>query len=158
MDSGQRGRIAGGLAGLAAGLSPLNSFTFVVALILTAIGAWSWFRQSGEPRSSFPLYATIAASYAGGFLIGRVFRTVLKTAAVVAAILIGGLALLNHAHVDTSKAKQAVEAGSSWAQQQATQAKKYLRHWLPSGTFAGIGVFAGGRRRRIKSETPERAS
>jgi len=35
---------------------------------------------------------SVAASYAGGFLIGRVFRRLIKTAAIVAAVLLGGLA------------------------------------------------------------------
>jgi hypothetical protein len=125
----------------------MKSFTFVLAFGVTALAAWRWFNQSGDPRPSFPLYGTIAASYAGGFLIGRVFWKVLKTAAIFAALVLGGLALLNRAHLDTSKVKQATEAGSTWVRNEASQAKHYLLHFLPSGGAAGVGAFAGGRRR-----------
>jgi hypothetical protein len=136
-----------GLADLAAGLNPMRSFTFLLALSVIALAAWSWFKQSGEPRPPFPLYGTIAASYAGGFLIGRLFRKVVKTAAIIAAIVLGGLALLNRAQVNTSKAREATEAGSTWVQNEAKQAKDYLFHLLPSGGAAAVGVFAGSRRR-----------
>jgi hypothetical protein len=156
MDTNQRGKIAGGLSGLAAGLSPMNSFTFLLALAVTAVGAWSWLKQSGDPRPPFPFYGIIAASYAGGFLIGRVFWKVLKTAAIVAAIVLGGLFLLGRAHVDTSKARKEVQAGSAWVQDEASRTKKYLLHYLPSGGAAGVGVFAGGRRRRgDRGDTPK---
>lgn len=146
MDINQQGKLVGGLAGLAAGLNPLKSFTFLLALSVTALATWSWFQQPAEPHPPFPLYGTIAASYAGGFLIGRLFRKVVKTAAIVAAIVLGGLALLNRAHMDTTQAREAAQAGSSWVQHQASRAKDYLLHFLPSGGAAGIGVFAGSRR------------
>src|SRR5262249_13606934 len=96
---------------------------------------------------AFPLYGTIAASYAGGFLIGRLFWKVIKTAAIVAAIVLGGLALLNWAHVDTSKAKEVNKASSTWVRNHASRTKDYLLHFLPSGGAAGVGAFAGSRRR-----------
>jgi hypothetical protein len=152
MDTNQRGRIAGGLAGLAAGLSPMNSRTFLLALGVTAVGAWVWFKQPGDPRPQFPWYGIIAASYAGGFLIGRVLWRAVKIAAIVAVLVLGGLALLSRAHVDTSKAQQTVKAGSTWVQDQASRAKDYLLHLLPSGSAAVVGVFAGGRGRRRDSD------
>jgi len=147
-DSNPRGRIAGGFLGFVAGFSPLNSFTFLLAVAVTALAAWVWLKHSGDARPSFPFYGILAASYAGGFLIGRVFRKVVKAAVILAAIVLGGLALLRHARVDTVKAEQAVEAGSTWVQDQAGRARDYLFHLLPSGGAAGVGVFAGGRRRR----------
>jgi hypothetical protein len=147
LDKSQQSERLGWLASLAAGLNPMKSFTFVLALGVTALAAWKWFNQSGDPRPPFPLYGAIAASYAGGFLIGRLFWKVLKTAAIVAAILLGGLTVLNRAHVDTSKAKEEAEAGSAWVRNEASRAKHYLLHFLPSGAGAGVGVFAGGRRR-----------
>jgi uncharacterized membrane protein (Fun14 family) len=149
MDDGQRGKILGGLAGLVAGISPLKSLTFLLALGVAAVAAWVWFKQSGDPQPPFPIYGAIAASFAGGFLIGRVFRKVVKTAALLAAIALGGLALLGYARVDTSKAREAVAAGTTWVQDQAGRAREYLLRFLPSGSAAGTGVFAGaGRRRR----------
>jgi uncharacterized membrane protein (Fun14 family) len=147
MDTDQRDKAVGGLAGLAAGLSPMKSFTFLLALGVAAVSAWVWFKRPGDPRPPFPFYGTIAASYAGGFMIGRVFRKVVKTAAILAALLLGGLALLNYARVDTTKAKETVKAGSTWVQDQAGRAKDYLLRLLPSGAAAGAGVFVGARRR-----------
>jgi hypothetical protein len=147
MSDNQRGKVITGLSNLAAGLNPMKSLTFVLALGLTALAAWSWSAHSGDPRPPFPHYGTIAASYACGFLIGHLFWRVVKTAAIVAALVLGGLALLNRAHVDTSKAREATEAGSTWVRNEAGQAKHYLPHFLPSGAAAGLGVFAGSRRR-----------
>jgi hypothetical protein len=147
MSTDQRSRLAEGLSGFAANLNPLNSRTFVLALFVVGVGTWRWFRQSGEPQSNFPFYATIAASYAGGFLVGRLFRVLIKTTALVVAVVLGGLVLLNRVQVDTTKAKQAVQTGSSWAEDQVVRAKKYLLHWLPAGGVAGFGVVVGSRRK-----------
>jgi hypothetical protein len=153
MNNHQQGRVGRGLVGLAAELNPLKSMTFLLALGLIAVAAYKWLRESGEQQPSFPFYGTIAGSYAGGFLIGRLFWRIVKTAAIVAAIVLGGLTVLNRVHVDTSKAKDAAEAGSSWVRNEASRAKHYLVHFLPSGVGAGLGVFAGGRRSRRATET-----
>src|SRR5262245_15660906 len=149
MNDKEKGGLLGGLAGFTAGLSPMNSFTFLLAVGVIAVAAWSWFKATGDPRPPFPTYGIIAGSYAGGFLIGRIFWRLVKTAAIVAAIVLGGLALLGRLNVDTSKARQVSEAGQTWVQKQASGAKDSLLHLLPSGAAAGVGVFAGGRRRRI---------
>jgi hypothetical protein len=133
----------------------MKSLTFLLALGLAALAGWFWFQQP-EPRPAFPWYGVIAASYAGGFLIGRVFQTVAKTAAILAALVLGGLALLHYV-VDTTKAKQSVQAGSTWVQDQTGRAKKHLLQLLPSGGAAWVGVFAGARRRRYDTPpTPQR--
>jgi hypothetical protein len=126
----------------------MNSLTFLVAFGVVGVAAWSWVHQPSDLRSSFPVYGTIAASYAGGFLIGRVFRRIVTIAAIIAALVIGGLTLLNRTHLDTSKAKEAVGTGATWFQDQAHRVKGLLLHVLPSGGAAAVGAFAGGRRRR----------
>jgi hypothetical protein len=136
----------------------MKSFTFVLAVGVTALAAWSWFSHSGDPQPPFPHYGMIAASYTGGFLIGRVFWNVVKTAAIIAALVLGGLALINRAHVDTSKVKQATEAGSAWVRKETGRAKHYLLHFLPSGGAAGVGVFVGSRRRRGENIGNDRSS
>jgi hypothetical protein len=147
MENSQPSKISGALTNLAAGLNPMKSPTFLLALGVTALAAWKWFNRSGDPRPAFPLYGAIAASYAGGFLIGRLLWRFVKVAAIVAALALGGLAVLNRAHLDTSRAREATEAGSAWVRNEASRAKHYLLHFLPSGGGAGLGVFAGGRRR-----------
>jgi hypothetical protein len=147
MDNRPQSKLLAGLAGLAAELNPIKSFTSVLAIGVTALAAWIWVNRSGDPRPPFPFYGTIAASYAAGFLIGRLLWRVVKTAAIVSAILLGGLVLLNRVHLDTSKAKEATEAGSAWVRSQASRAKHFLLHFLPSGGGAGVGAVAGARRR-----------
>ena len=149
METNERGKIVGAVTGLTAGLSPMHSITFIAAVGIAGLAAWIWMHGAGDPPPAFPLYGSIAASYAGGFLIGRVFRRIVKIAAIIAAIAIGALALLSRAHVETSKAKQAVETGSTWFQARASRVKDSLLHVLPSGFAGGAGVFAGARRRRI---------
>jgi hypothetical protein len=147
MNNNQPGKVSGALANLLTGLNPMKSSTFVLALGVTALAAWNWSNRSGDPHPPFPHYGMIAASYAGGFLIGRLFWKVVKTAAIVAAVVLGGLALLSRVQVDTSQVKAATEAGSAWVRYEASGAKHYLLHFLPSGGAAGVGVSAGGRRR-----------
>ena len=151
VDTNERGKWLGGLAGLASGLSPMNSFTFIVALGVSALAGFLWFKESGDPRPPFPTYGTVAVSYAGGFLVGRLVRAVLRTAAIAVAIVLAGLAIVKCAHVDTGKAKQTVEAGSGWIREHADRISDDLLRLLPSGGAAGLGVLAGGRRRRIKA-------
>lgn len=141
--------MASGLAGVAAGLNPLTSVTFLLALVVTAAAGWIWFNNSGEVRQPFPLYGIVAASYAGGSLIGRVLRSFLKIAALVAALALGCLGILHWANVDTSKAREAVKDSSAWLEERSDRTKDYLMHFLPSGAAAGAGIFAGGRRRQI---------
>lgn len=147
MDSTHRNRLAGGLAGFLAGLNPLNSKTFLFALAVTAFAAWRWQGHADDPARSFPVYGVVAASYGGGYLIGRIFRRMLKLVAVTAALVISSLVVLKVAHVDTTKARESVTAGASWLQQQTDRVQDSLMRLLPSGTAAGFGAFAGGRRR-----------
>ena len=149
MNNTQQGRFKGALVSFVAGFNPMKSFTFLLALGLIALAALSWLKQTSDPQASFPLYGTIAGSYAGGFLAGRLLARLVKIAVVVAALVIGALVLLGRIHVDTSKAKEATEAGSTWVRNEASQAKHYLLHLLPSGSAAGVGAFAGGRRRTL---------
>ena len=125
----------------------MKSVTFVLALGVTALATWKWLNHSGDPRPGFPWYGMIAASYAGGFLIGRILGRALKAVAVVTAIVLGGLALLRWTHVDTSQAAEEAQAGVTWLRKEARQMKRYLVHLLPCGGAAGVGVFAGSRRR-----------
>ena len=148
MERSEDKTIFSGLLGLAASLNPLTSVTFVAATGVLGAAVWVWLKQSGEPSQSFPFYGTIAASYAGGFLIGRIFRRLYKTVAIVAAITLAGLALLSWTHLDTSKAQRAVKAGSGWLEEKSNRAMDYLTHLLPSGLAGGAGMLVGGRRRR----------
>ena len=83
MEKSQQNQAWRGFAGLAAGLNPMKSVTFVLALGVTVLAAWKLLKHSGDPRPAFPWYGMIAVSYAGGFLIGRVLGRALKTVAVV---------------------------------------------------------------------------
>lgn len=147
MDDSARGRLAGGVAGFLAGLNPLNSKTFILALVIAGFAAWRWQAHADDPQRVFPIYGVVAASYGGGYLIGRLFRRMLKLVAIAAALVISSLVVLKVVHVDTTKARESVTAGASWLQQQGERAQESLMHLLPSGTAAGFGAFAGGRRR-----------
>jgi hypothetical protein len=155
METGQPGRISGALAELVAGLNPAKSKTFLLALGLSGLAAWVWVRGSGESPQRFPFYGVIGTSYAGGFLIGLIFRRVLGITAMLGAFFLAGFVLLHLLPVDTSKARKAFADSTSWAQQEASRGRQSLLHLLPSGSAAGVGAFLGARRRRsLVGETP----
>jgi hypothetical protein len=154
MDTDPRNRITAWLRDAATGLNPAKSKTFLLALGLSALAAWVWFRGSGEPSQRFPLYGVIGTSYAGGFLIGLVFRRVLRITAILGAFFLAGFALLHFMPMDTSKARRMVADSATWAQEETSRARRYLFQLLPSGTAAGVGAFAGARRRRNRGDHP----
>jgi hypothetical protein len=154
MDTNPRNRITTWLREAAAGLNPAKSTTFLLAVGLGGLATWVWFRGSGDSPSRFPFYGVIGTSYAGGFLIGLLFRSVLRITAIFAAFLLAGYALLHFMPVDTSQARKAVADSTTWAQQEASRARAHLLHLLPSGSAAGLGAFAGARRRRNREDPP----
>ncbi|HEV2435484.1 MAG TPA: hypothetical protein VG077_05745 [Verrucomicrobiae bacterium] len=105
-----------------------------------ATGHWNWSKP-------FPFYVPMGVSYAAGFCIGWVFRRLIRIILAFTALVITLLALGKFAGCDVTPAQERVKHTSNWVQQEATTAKDYLQHLLPSVGAGGVGTFLGFRRR-----------
>ena len=124
----------GSTAASAPGIMPSNPTS-------AAAGShWNW----SEP---FPFYVRMGVSYMAGFCIGWFFRKLTRLIMVVVALVIALLAYGKSAGCDTTHAQEQVKRGGEWAQHEATAARDYLLHVLPSATGGGAGIFLGFRRR-----------
>ena len=101
---------------------------------------WNWSKP-------FPFYVRMGASYVAGFCIGWFFRKLTRLIMVVVALVIALLAYGKLAGCDTTPAQERVKRSGEWAQHEATAARDYLLHALPSATGGGTGIFLGFRRR-----------
>jgi len=101
---------------------------------------WNWSKP-------FPFYVRMGASYVAGFCFGWFFRKLTRLIMVVVALVIALLAYGKLAGCDTTHAREQVKRGGEWAHHEATAAKDYLMHMLPSASAGGTGIFLGFRRR-----------
>ena len=101
---------------------------------------WDW----GKP---FPFYLRLGVSYVAGYCIGWFFRKLTRLIMVTMAMIVALLGYGKLAGCDMSHARAEVKHGEDWAQHEATTARDYLLHLLPSGTAGGAGIFLGFRRR-----------
>jgi uncharacterized membrane protein (Fun14 family) len=101
---------------------------------------WKWSKP-------FPIHVRMGASYVAGFFLGWLFRRVLRLILVFSALAIALLAYVKLAGCDMTHTEEQVKRSSEWAQHEATAAKDYLKHMLPSATAGGVGIFLGFRRR-----------
>ena len=114
-----------------------------------AHGHWNWSKP-------FPFYVPMGASYVVGFCIGWVFRRLIRILLAFTALAFALLALGKFAGCYVTPARERVKHTSEWVQQEATTAKDYLQHLLPSVGAGGVGTFLGFRRRG-KAATPSPA-
>jgi hypothetical protein len=95
----------------------------------------------------FPIYVRMSMSYAAGYCIGWLFRKLVRLILVAIALAIALLAYGKFAGFDLKHTEEQVKRGGEWAQHEATTAKDYLKHLLPSAAAGGIGTFVGFLRR-----------
>lgn len=93
-----------------------------------------------------PLAGSVALSFIAGFIIGRIARKTITTAAIVAAVAMLGIYLLGRFGVDGSNASQWVDAGSAWVGETVEGGGRYLASFLPSAGAAAVGGFLGFKR------------
>jgi uncharacterized membrane protein (Fun14 family) len=95
----------------------------------------------------WPLVLSLGGSFIAGFLLGRLARRTLKTAAIVGGIALLVIFVLGRFGVDGSAAEQWVGASSDWIGTNVEGASRYVASLLPSATAATIGGFLGFRRK-----------
>lgn len=100
-------------------------------------------------RSRSPATFRLGAGYAGGFLLGFLFRRFLKVTSVVAALLlaaVAGLQSLGVLEMDWAAWEAQIRAGLDWSHQQAGALKSVAEGYLPSTAATGWGLWRGLRR------------
>jgi len=98
----------------------------------------------------WPIVATVGGSFIAGFLLGKLARRTLKTAAIVGGIALLAIFVLGRFGVDGSAAEQWVGASSEWIGTNVEGASRYVASLLPSATAAAVGGFLGFRRKRTR--------
>jgi uncharacterized membrane protein (Fun14 family) len=97
-----------------------------------------------------PHAMAIGLSLVAGFLIAWVFRAFLKTMALLALVVTGGLFALSYfgvLNVDLSSAKQEYTSVIHWLGDQAGRLKDVAMAHLPSSGGGAVGAWLGLRRR-----------
>ena len=120
----------------AAGLGPLAA-------------TWPGIALAAEPtvlERFGPLGGSLAFSFVAGFVLGKIARKTVRTAAVVAGIAALGIFLLGRYGIDGSGAAQWVDAGSAWVGENVEGGGRYLASLLPSAGAAAVGGFLGFRK------------
>lgn len=145
-----------------------------LALVLMVLGGVLWVRDGRQPAGAAPPVAPVTAGspevvpstprqsavrppvtfrlgagYVGGFLIGFAFRRFLKVTAAVAALLLGGIALLKATglvELDWAGVENQIRESLAWTHGWAASLKTLLTGYLPSAGAGGLGLWKGFRR------------
>lgn len=104
------------------------------------------------PGMRSPATFRFGAGFAGGFLLGFAFRRFLKTTSALAALVLGGMALLKLTgliELDWASLEGHVRESLAWTHGQAEALKALLTGYLPSAGAGGFGLWKGIRTRPV---------
>jgi uncharacterized membrane protein (Fun14 family) len=124
---------------------PWNARSFLAAGAAMVGGLASWIANFTSPT-----VAQMAGSYLGGFLIGWAFRRFLRMAAMLAAMIIAGIAVLKATgwlNLDWASIETHLSQSIRWLQGEAEGLKNLLTGVFPSAGAAGAGTFFGFRKK-----------
>lgn len=124
---------------------PWKDKSFLASVLATIVGIASWI---GNVTS--PAVAQLGGSFLGGFLIGWVFRRFLSMAALIAGIILAGLAVLKATgwiSLDWTSLDTQVSQSLRWLQGEADGLRKLLAGYLPSSIAGWAGAMFGIRKK-----------
>lgn len=124
---------------------PWAAKSFVAAGAAMVGGLASWIGNFTSPAM-----AQMAGSYLGGFVIGWAFRRFLRMAAMLAALILAGVAVLKSTgwlDLDWASIETQLSQGLRWLQGEADGLRSLLTGILPSAGAAGAGTFFGFRKK-----------
>ncbi len=127
---------------------PLPARAAAAGLILLA-AAWPALALAAEPtllERFGPVGASLGLSFIAGFVIGKIARKTIRTAAIVAGITALVVVFLGRYGIDGSGAEQWVDAGSAWVGDNVEGGGRYLASLLPSAGAAIVGGLLGFRK------------
>ncbi len=126
-----------------------KSKSLIVAAVLVVVGLLWWMMSAAADATGSAATARLGASYIGGFVIGWAYRKSVKTAAMIAAGLVGVIALakgtglvnLNWASIEGS-----ITSALAWLHGEAGALKDMLTGYLPDSGASVVGAFIGARK------------
>lgn len=145
-------------AGLALVTSPLRSWLFKLALVAVLGSAgWLGYRAAtggtadpGMPDSIAPWLLRVSISFLAAFVFAYTLKRAIKLALLVGVVVVGcvyaahklGLGL---SAADVENVQQQMADAASAAQHAADGWWAQVKHYLPSGSAAGVGIWRGSR-------------
>lgn len=126
-----------------------KSKSLILAAMLVVAGLVWWLVSAATDATSSSATSRLGASYIGGFLIGWAYRKSVKTAAMIAAGLVGVIALakgtglvnLNWASIEGS-----ITSALAWLHGEAGALRDLLTGYLPDSGASVVGAFMGARK------------
>ena len=105
--------------------------------------------DSGLTQALTPFMTHVGFSLFVGVIVGLIFRTFLRMALTITALIVAAAMALSYFHinVDLTAVKTNASQATSWLSDQGYRLKDMLFNALPSSTAAGIGFFLGLKRR-----------
>jgi uncharacterized membrane protein (Fun14 family) len=97
-----------------------------------------------------PYLTRVGFSVFIGVVIGFLFRTFIKIAVGISALVVAAALALSYFHIvniDMTAVKTETASASAWISDQAFRLKDVIFHALPSSTGAGVGFIFGFKRR-----------
>jgi uncharacterized membrane protein (Fun14 family) len=125
--------------------APWSAKSVIAAAIVTIGGLTTWVTDLTSPA-----VAGIGGSYLAGFFIGWAFRRFLRMAALIAAGLLAGIALLEETgwiDLDWTAVETQINHAITAAQLGAQGLRHILSGYLPSTGAGAVGMFFGFRKR-----------
>lgn len=125
--------------------SPWHAKSFIAASAATIGGLASWIGSFSSPA-----VAQLGGSYLGGFILGWVFRRLLRTAAMMAALTVACIAVMKSTgwlNLDWPSIETQVSESIRWLHGEAEGLKTLLTGFFPSAGAAGAGTFFGFRKK-----------
>jgi hypothetical protein len=151
---------------------PWRAKSLLLALLVMLVGGGFWlrdvitvypsaetgqpaFNEIGQPTTGtqfdwsrpLPGYVRFAASFAGAFFIGWLFRRVLVIVAAVLALTAGLLVAGQWLGWDTRAAREQARETGERVQREVVHLRERAQGWLPTAAAGGLGAFLGFRRR-----------
>ena len=155
--------------GLALSFWRLTSVKIALVLALVGLGFWvseerhpqvdDFSSSLGKPKThlspSSPASFRLGVSYIGGVVIGWCFRKFIRFTTLLAAAVLGGIALLKTTgliELDWASVESHVRESLAWMNGQAAALKTFLTGYLPSAGAGGWGLVKGLRHRDLLPE------
>ncbi len=126
-----------------------KSKSLIFAAILVVAGLVWWMMSAATDAANSSATSRLGVSYIGGFLIGWAYRKSVKTAAIIAAGLVGVIALAKGTGVlnlNWASLEGNITSAMAWLHGEAGALKDLATGYLPDSGASIVGAFMGARK------------